>query len=128
MKFEQRIKELLNESDYKQKEIANKLNIAESNITNWKKGENYPSIDILDKLCTLLSVSADYLLGRSDEYGNINVSLGDILGNNNTVNSNNVINSNNYSAAQLTADECELLLLWNKLPKDKRKAFLNLLK
>lgn len=39
------------------------LGISESNITNWKKGQGLPSVEILYKLCTVLNESADYLLG-----------------------------------------------------------------
>lgn len=69
MKFSNRIKETIEASDYTQKQIAKILNISESNITNWKKGENLPSVDILYKLCLLLNESADYLLGLEDETG-----------------------------------------------------------
>lgn len=69
MKFSKRIKEVIENSKYSQKEIAKILNISESNITNWKKGENLPSITILYKLCILLDESADYLLGLEDESG-----------------------------------------------------------
>ena len=46
------------------------LNISEGNISNWKKGSNMPSIDILYKLCLILNKSADYLLGLEDDFGN----------------------------------------------------------
>lgn len=62
-KFSERIAESIKSSGYTQKEIAKMLNISESNITNWKKGDNLPSIDILYKLCIILHESADYLLG-----------------------------------------------------------------
>lgn len=62
-KFSERIAESIKSSGYTQKEIAKMLNISESNITNWKKGDNLPSIDILYKLCVILHESADYLLG-----------------------------------------------------------------
>lgn len=70
MLFSQRIQEALQQSKYTQKEIAQILGISESNITNWKKGENLPSVDVLYRLCDLLNESADYLLGldeKSDE-------------------------------------------------------------
>lgn len=69
MLFTQRIKEVIDESDYTQKQIAQKLNISEGNITNWKNGDNLPSIYILYQLCILLNISADYLLGLEDENG-----------------------------------------------------------
>ena len=69
MLFSERITEAVRQSNLTQKQVAEKLNIAESNITNWKKGENLPSVDILYKICILLDESADYLLGIEDESG-----------------------------------------------------------
>ena len=66
MKFQERLIEELKASKYTQKEIANELGITESNLTNWKKGENLPSVDMLYKLCKLLNENSDYLLGLED--------------------------------------------------------------
>ena len=66
MKFQERLIQELKFSKYTQKEIAQKLRISESNITNWKKGENIPSLEVFYELCLLLEVSADYLLGIKD--------------------------------------------------------------
>lgn len=62
-KFSERVTDSIKSSGYTQKDIAKMLNISESNISNWKKGDNLPSIDILYKLCVILHESADYLLG-----------------------------------------------------------------
>ncbi len=83
MFFNKRISEAIQASNYSQKEIAKLLNISESNITNWKKGQNLPSVDILYKLCILLNESADYLLGLEDEsgakiYNNYGIHKGDV--------------------------------------------------
>lgn len=67
MKFQERIGEVIKQSGYTQKQIAQMLHISEGNITNWKKGENYPSLEILYKLCQILDESADYLLGLDGE-------------------------------------------------------------
>ncbi len=67
MKFKERLTEALKQSEYTQKEIAQRLYIAEGNISNWKKGENLPSLDIFYKLCVLLDESADYLLGLDEK-------------------------------------------------------------
>ena len=68
MKFSERIAEAIKSSGLSQKEIAEKLNISESNITNWKNGENLPSVEVLFNLCKLLNESADYLLGLDDYF------------------------------------------------------------
>ena len=69
MLFKERIIDAMKSSGLTQKQIAKELNISEGNITNWKKGENLPSIDILYRLCILLNESSDYLLGLEDESG-----------------------------------------------------------
>lgn len=66
MYLQQRIAEAIENSEYSQKEIAQKLNIKASNISNWEKGKYFPSIDIFYKLCLILDESADYLLGLKD--------------------------------------------------------------
>ncbi len=75
MLFQSRIAEAIKMSDFTQKELAKKLNISESNITNWKKGDNLPSLVMLFNICKILNVTSDYLLGLEDEIGNkVNVS------------------------------------------------------
>ena len=69
MEFKKRLKETLQNSKYSQKELAEILGISPGNITNWKKGDNLPSIEILYKLCIILEESSDYLLGLEDESG-----------------------------------------------------------
>ena len=83
MLFSERITDKIKESKLTQKQIAKMLNISEGNITNWKKGENLPSVDTLYKLCILLDESADYLLGLEDEtgsktYNNFGIHNGDV--------------------------------------------------
>ncbi len=65
--FCKRLTDAIKNSGYTQKEIAKTLNISEGNITNWKKGENLPSVDILFSLCAILNESADYLLGLTND-------------------------------------------------------------
>lgn len=69
MLFSERIKEAIKSSKYSQKQIAQILDISEGNISNWKKGQNLPSINVLFKLCVLLEESSDYLLGLENERG-----------------------------------------------------------
>ena len=64
--FRERIVDAIKFSGISQKQLAKVLDISEGNITNWKKGLNLPSVEILFKLCRILDVSADYLLGLSD--------------------------------------------------------------
>lgn len=69
MKFPERITSVIKTSGYTQKQLAEMLHISESNISNWKKGDNLPSLDVLYQLCLILKESSDYLLGLEDETG-----------------------------------------------------------
>ncbi|MBR2614854.1 MAG: helix-turn-helix transcriptional regulator [Clostridia bacterium] len=66
IKFAKRFSEALKNSNYTGKELAKELGLAESNISNWKKGDNLPSVEILFKISILLEESTDYLLGLED--------------------------------------------------------------
>ncbi len=67
MKFRERLCEAIKSSDMTQKEIAEKLHIRETNITNWKKGDNLPSLEMFYKLCVLLDETPNFLLGFKDD-------------------------------------------------------------
>ena len=66
MKFSERLALELKGCKWTQKQIAQELGIDNSNITKWKCGEYLPSLDVFYRLCKLLDVSADYLLGLTD--------------------------------------------------------------
>ena len=72
--FTSRLCDELKSSEYSQIEIANILKIDPTNLTNWKKGKNFPSVQLLSDLCKLLDISSDYLLGLSDNSGNVFIS------------------------------------------------------
>ena len=46
-----------------QKELANKLGIVPSRISNWETGANCPTIDILFEVCEVLNVSINDIYG-----------------------------------------------------------------
>lgn len=66
MQFHERFVAELKGGKLTQKELAKRLNMDQSNITKWKKGENVPSLEVFFELCEILEVSADYLLGLED--------------------------------------------------------------
>lgn len=66
MKFTERFNECLKYSGIKQNDIAKYCNTTRQNITNFKAGRTYPSIETLFLLCQCLDVSSDYLLGLDD--------------------------------------------------------------
>lgn len=66
-KFCSRIKELRLEKGFTQKELAQKLNTTNSAVCDWEKGRTQPDLQTLASIATLFDVSADYLLGLSDD-------------------------------------------------------------
>lgn len=64
-KFLERMKLL--QGSRSQREFANSLNIPLNSYTNWFLYDRSPGIDTLFSVCTKLGVSADWLLGLSDD-------------------------------------------------------------
>ena len=61
-----RIKELKEEKNISQLELAKKLNLTQQSISLYEKGDREPSIDVLKSIANFFNVSLDYLLGKSD--------------------------------------------------------------
>ena len=59
------IRKLRLEKNMTQKDLAIKLNKAESTIGLWEQGRRELDYDSLNEVANLFSVSVDYLLGRS---------------------------------------------------------------
>ena len=63
-----RLKELRKEKGLTQKEVANILGIHSVTYLHYEKDEREPPLKILAEMATFFGVSADYLLGLTDEY------------------------------------------------------------
>lgn len=50
-----------------QQDIANKLDVNQTSVSQWERGVTMPNISTLSKLCEILETSSDYLLGISDD-------------------------------------------------------------
>lgn len=61
-----RIRDLREDRDMTQKEIAAKLNCSQQVYSNYELGQRDIPTDILIKLSKLYGVSVDYILGISD--------------------------------------------------------------
>ena len=68
-----RVKELRLEKQLEQQDLAKIIQIGKGSISNWETGRTEPSIEYLLKLADFFEVSIDYLLGRSDDLGIVNV-------------------------------------------------------
>ncbi|MCL2861112.1 MAG: helix-turn-helix domain-containing protein [Firmicutes bacterium] len=66
--FRKRLRELRFERDLKQTDIAKVMNVVFGTISNWERGLSSPNIEELKRLADFFDVSADYLLGRTDNY------------------------------------------------------------
>ncbi len=58
-----RIKRLRKELGISQKELAERIGVSNSRVSNWEQGINRPDADILSKLCSSLQTSPSLLLG-----------------------------------------------------------------
>ena len=62
-----RIRDLREDHDLTQKEIANALNCSQQAYSNYELGQRDIPTDILIRLSAFYLVSVDYILGISDE-------------------------------------------------------------
>ena len=61
-----RLRECIKESRYTQREIAKKIGVSAQTVSKYMKKNVFPALDTLAKLCKLLEVSSDYILGITD--------------------------------------------------------------
>ena len=66
MKYIKRIRDLREDNDKTQQEIADILGTSQTMYARYERGANELPIYHLIKLCQLYNVSADYILGLSD--------------------------------------------------------------
>jgi Predicted transcriptional regulators len=63
----QRIKDLREDSDMPQREVARLLNMSQKGYSKYETGENDVPTAVLIKLSLIYHVSVDYILGLTDE-------------------------------------------------------------
>ncbi|MEG2014792.1 MAG: helix-turn-helix transcriptional regulator [Clostridia bacterium] len=101
MKTNNIIKNLREEKELSQLELAEKIESSQSAIAKWELGKTEPTTQYLIKLADFFKVSADYLIGReNDVTGNVEIK-GELLSN----------------------TEHELIIIFRRLPeKEKYRA------
>lgn len=67
MNYTERLQWIRDCKNITQKEIANILNIKQQQYARYEKGINIMPITYLPKICIYLDVSADYILGLTNE-------------------------------------------------------------
>jgi len=65
--FQERLQEIMKEKGLKQADITNKASFPKNSISVWLKRNIYPSLENLYVLASVLDVSPDYLLDRTDD-------------------------------------------------------------
>ena len=68
MTFPEKLKDLRKSRNLKQKEVAEAINLTVNAISNYEQGLREPSLTVLKDICLFFDVSADYLVGITDEY------------------------------------------------------------
>lgn len=66
MKWNKRIKDLREDNDMTQDELAQKLGVSKRTLLRYESGESEPSISVLIALSLLFNVSIDYIVGSKD--------------------------------------------------------------
>ena len=59
-----RIHKLRKKSGLTQQQVANRLNVVRTSISNWESGTRTPDAESLSQLADLFGVTTDYLLGK----------------------------------------------------------------
>ena len=71
--FGDKLRALRMEKKLTQNDLAARLGIVGASVSSYEKSKQYPSVKVLIQLCQIFDVSADYLLGLSDDK-NFNIS------------------------------------------------------
>lgn len=78
MNIGEKISKLRQEYNLNKEELANRLGYGKSIITYWEKNERTPNAQAIIALADFFQVTADYLLGRSDDYSVNAISSSDL--------------------------------------------------
>ncbi len=73
MDFSNILKALRKEYGLTAKTLSKQLNLSINIIYDWEHGRCEPSYNTLTKIADIFSVSTDYLLGREDDFGHIEI-------------------------------------------------------
>ena len=64
--FSEQVKKLRKSRNLSQYSMAKKFNISQGTVAAWEAGTREPSLEKINSLCEGFGVTADYLLGRTD--------------------------------------------------------------
>lgn len=61
--IQERLREVIRNSGMEQKEIARRIGVSPQTVSKYMTKDIFPALDTLAKLCHVLDVSSDYILG-----------------------------------------------------------------
>ncbi len=64
--IQKRLREAISQSTLSQKQIAMEIGVSAQTVSKYMREDIFPALDTLAKLCKLLDVSSDYILGLSN--------------------------------------------------------------
>ena len=64
--IQERLREVIKNSAYTQKYIAVSIGVSPQTVSKYMTRDVFPALDTLAKLCRLLDVTSDYILGLTD--------------------------------------------------------------
>lgn len=68
MQYTQRLEDLRKDRDLTQAQVAKLLNLQREQYRRYETGINEAKVGFIQQVCKLYNVSADYLLGFTNEY------------------------------------------------------------
>ena len=71
-----RIKDLREDKDLKQSELAEIINTSQQNLSNYEQEKSSPTKDIWIKLADYFNVTTDFLMGKTNNPNNENLTDG----------------------------------------------------
>ena len=63
----ERLRDIRKDHGDTQETLAKKLGFATPTVSKWEQGETDPNLETLKKICRMYNVSADYLLGITND-------------------------------------------------------------
>lgn len=61
--FKKNLAIYIKKSGITQAELASKIGVGRSNITNWLNGNSIPDLDVINRICAVLNVPISIMLG-----------------------------------------------------------------
>lgn len=68
MKWNEILKQERTSKGLTQKQVAEHLQISRSGYASYEIGQREPSFEMLRKICDFYGITADYLIGRTDNF------------------------------------------------------------